>query len=141
MNRQRIPRANERGCTLSVNQTQNRRPLKVRDARLAQRFAQWLCRMNVSPNLISIASVVFAALAAFCLIASGRADSTAGWVLAVLAAFLIQGRLLCNLFDGMVVYWSSDFCASPIQSQHAVNSRVIVDLKLLALRTYDGRPR
>ncbi len=84
------------------NQTENRRPLKVRGAKLPQRFARWLGQKNVTPNQISIASVFFAALAAGCLFALPAVSQTVGTFLAVSAAVFIQFRLLCNLFDGMV---------------------------------------
>ena len=55
-------------------------------------MARSLTRIGVSPNTISMASMVAAALAALSL--------TQGWFLA--AAACIQLRLLCNLLDGMV---------------------------------------
>ena len=85
-----------------MNEIENRRPLKVRDVKLLQRFARWLAQKHVTPNQISVASVFFAMLAAGCLLLMPRADGTAIWVLPVLAAVFIQCRLLCNLFDGMV---------------------------------------
>ena len=69
-----------------------RRPLKTRGAAWAVALARLLTRAGVRPNDISIASVVMAAAAAFCLL-QGRY---------VIAAVLIQLRLLCNLMDGMV---------------------------------------
>ncbi|MEZ6069699.1 MAG: CDP-alcohol phosphatidyltransferase family protein [Pirellulales bacterium] len=80
----------------------NRRPLKVRDAQFSQRFARWLSGRRVTPNQISLASVVFAALAAACLLATPHVDDAVAVVLPILAAAFIQCRLLCNLFDGMV---------------------------------------
>jgi phosphatidylglycerophosphate synthase len=56
--------------------------------------AKSLAGVGVTPNQISIVSVVFAAAGAAGLLAGG-------WFL-LLAAACIQGRLLCNLFDGMV---------------------------------------
>jgi len=85
-----------------MNERENRRPLKVRDANLAQRFAKWLSQQSVTPNQISIASVGFAMLAAACLLALPHAHGAAAWALPLAAAALIQCRLLCNLFDGMV---------------------------------------
>lgn len=72
----------------------DRRPLKARGARLFQRIAGFLARRGITPNQISVASVLFAAAGALALLAGG-------WYL-ILAAACIQGRLLCNLFDGMV---------------------------------------
>lgn len=82
--------------------TENRRPLEVRNANLAKRFAAWLSQKNVTPNQISLLSVVFAALAAGCLLMLPVVSGPWNWALPVMAAALIQCRLLCNLFDGMV---------------------------------------
>lgn len=79
-----------------------RRPLKTRDRAWARASAQWLTRMGVSPNSISIASVVFAVLAGAAL---WRTAYVLGWersLLFLAAAACIQLRLLCNMFDGMV---------------------------------------
>ena len=72
----------------------DRRPLKVRGNLLVQRIARALAQLGITPNQISVASVVFAALGAASLLAGG-------WTL-IAAAACIQLRLLCNLFDGMV---------------------------------------
>jgi phosphatidylglycerophosphate synthase len=85
-----------------VSDVENRRPLKVREAKFSQRFARWLSQRSVTPNQISLASVFFALLAAVCLIAMPEAEGTAVWGLPILTAVFIQCRLLCNLFDGMV---------------------------------------
>lgn len=81
-----------------------RRPLKVRGSSIIKKFSQWLSHKNITPNHISIVSVIFAMLAAACLISlpDGSHTGLSTWVLPVLAALFIQCRLLCNLFDGMV---------------------------------------
>ena len=81
---------------------ENRRPLKVREAMFAQQFARWLSDKNIAPNQISVASVVFAALAAVCLLSMHDNSASLTWAWPLLAALFIQCRLLCNLFDGMV---------------------------------------
>lgn len=73
-----------------------RRPLKSRNTHLAAGLARWLTRLGFTPNQISVASVVFAGLAAECLVM----DATP--LLLCAAAIAIQLRLLCNLMDGMV---------------------------------------
>lgn len=79
-----------------------RRPLKTRNAMLVKTIARRLSQGSITPNQISLASVGFATAAAVCLVLlPSQADGSAG-VLAVLAAVFIQGRLLCNLFDGLV---------------------------------------
>jgi len=55
-----------------------------------------LAEAGITPNSISVASVVFAALGAVCLLVS-----PVGWG-GIACAVGIQLRLLCNLIDGMV---------------------------------------
>lgn len=82
---------------------ENRRPIKARGNRLAAATATMLARKGVLPNQISVASMGFALLAGFCFwVGLGYTEQTGQRVLLVLAALAIQGRLLCNLFDGMV---------------------------------------
>lgn len=88
--------------SIENNNPDSRRPLKVRGASFATTFTSWLCRRAVTPNQISLLSVVFAGLCAACLF---LLPSCSGWLaitLVILAAVFIQCRLLCNLFDGMV---------------------------------------
>lgn len=79
-----------------------RRPLKTRTLVVFQKFAKWLSGKNITPNQISILSVVFSALAAVCFFMLPSSGTTESWLLPILAAVFIQCRLLCNLFDGMV---------------------------------------
>jgi phosphatidylglycerophosphate synthase len=85
-----------------MSEVENRRPLKVRDAKLSKRFARWLSQRKVTPNQISITSLLFALLAAGCLLGMPHGKGALDWLLPILAAAFIQCRLLCNLFDGMV---------------------------------------
>jgi phosphatidylglycerophosphate synthase len=62
-----------------------------------------LAHAGIRPNVISVASTVFAALAGVCLWLAGQAAHDWHWsLLLVLAICGMQFRLLCNLFDGMV---------------------------------------
>ena len=79
-----------------------RRPLKVRSAKFSLYIAKYLSQKNITPNQISIASVFFALLAAICLLSLPYMQGNSFSLFAILAAVFIQGRLLCNLFDGMV---------------------------------------
>src|SRR5882672_977866 len=79
-----------------------RRPLKTRQAGWAKALAQLLVRWHVSPNGISIASVFFALGAGAAFYFSGMSIGRERMLLLVLAAVGIQGRLLCNMLDGMV---------------------------------------
>jgi phosphatidylglycerophosphate synthase len=79
-----------------------RRVLATRNAGWARALARRLATTGVSPNAISIASVVFAFAAAAAFAMSPRL-SDGGRVAAMLAAAAcIQLRLLCNLLDGML---------------------------------------
>lgn len=79
-----------------------RRPLKTRQAAWANRLAQRLVQWHVSPNAISVASIFFAAGAGAALYFSPKLAGGERTLLLVLAVAGIQGRLLCNLLDGMV---------------------------------------
>jgi phosphatidylglycerophosphate synthase len=79
-----------------------RREVAARQTAWAMSLARGLAHTGATPNAISVASVFFAALAGGCLALS---SSAGGWRVSALfaaAAVLIQLRLLCNLFDGMV---------------------------------------
>lgn len=81
----------------------SRRSLKTRDTRWAHALSGWLARSGVSPNAISVLSVVFAGGAMACFMVAGDQTSTAGTLGTWLGALTcIQLRLLCNLMDGMV---------------------------------------
>lgn len=79
-----------------------RRPLASRQAKWAQAFARALDRAGISPDAISLASLVFGGIAGLALFWSGTAGGASRALLLLIAAASIQLRLLCNLFDGMV---------------------------------------
>lgn len=79
-----------------------RRPLATREKAWAKSLAQALDRAGVSPNAISIASLVFAIAAGFALWSSGALSGALRVGALLAAAALIQLRLLCNMLDGMV---------------------------------------
>ena len=74
----------------------NRRPIAVRGSGWAQRIAAALARSRLTPNQISMLSVLFALAGAWALLALPGAAG------ALACALAIGLRLLCNLFDGMV---------------------------------------
>ena len=80
----------------------NRRPLKSRSSGWAARLSSALVATSVTPNQISMASMVMAALAGGAFWLSGDAIGWAKALLLIAAALFIQLRLLCNLMDGMV---------------------------------------
>ncbi|HBF07739.1 MAG TPA: CDP-alcohol phosphatidyltransferase family protein [Gammaproteobacteria bacterium] len=85
-----------------MTEPQNRRPLKVRSLRIMQAVARKLCAAGLTPNQISIASVIFAILASICISNLSKGENASAWLMPIIAALFIQCRLLCNLFDGMV---------------------------------------
>ena len=74
----------------------NRRPIQARSSGWAKASASFLARTSVTPNQVSAASVVFAAIGAALLARRPDAIGLIGCALAV------QARLVCNLLDGMV---------------------------------------
>jgi phosphatidylglycerophosphate synthase len=74
----------------------NRRPIASRSAGWAKAAAAFLARTRVTPNQISVVSVVFAAIGAAMLALKPDAIGLLGCAIAV------QARLICNLLDGMV---------------------------------------
>lgn len=85
-----------------------RRPVKTRARGWARRLGAKLAALGVTPNAISLASVVFSALAAGAFIAiplgsgSFSSGAAARAALLVAAGLCIQGRLLANMLDGLV---------------------------------------
>ncbi len=81
----------------------DRRPLASRNTRWAHALARRMTALSVTPNRISQASMLMAALGGASFWLSGAADSLGmRVVLLILAALFCQLRLLCNLLDGMV---------------------------------------
>lgn len=76
--------------------TPNRRPLTSRSTAWARFLTDLLIRARISPNAISVVSVVFAAAGAAILV---YAPNEGGLIA---TAACVQLRLLCNLLDGMV---------------------------------------
>lgn len=74
----------------------NRRPIAARNAGWAQKLASTLARSAITPNQISLLSVLCAGIGAALL---AWVPTPAGLLL---CALCIQLRLLCNLLDGMV---------------------------------------
>ena len=76
---------------------ESRREIKSRNTAWARGLAKALAQANVSPNQISVLSVVFAAVALLAFILARDNH----WYL-LLAVAGIQLRLVCNLMDGLV---------------------------------------
>jgi len=75
----------------------NRRNLKSRETSWASFTAQTIARTKITPNQISILSVVMSIIAMLAFLFSSSHP-----YLLLIAALFIQLRLLCNLFDGMI---------------------------------------
>ena len=81
----------------------NRRPLASRQTGWAAALTRFLAATSITPNHISIVSMLFAALAGAAFWAAGLSDhATSRALLLVAGAVFCQFRLLCNLLDGMV---------------------------------------
>ncbi|NCN39741.1 CDP-alcohol phosphatidyltransferase family protein [bacterium] len=77
----------------------SRRELATRQKTWAKKLAEFLTKANISPNMISIFSMVFALLSA---LAFMQLKSSQEWFWPLLGVVGIQLRLLCNLMDGLV---------------------------------------
>jgi phosphatidylglycerophosphate synthase len=79
----------------------NRRELRTRGRAWPSAIARALARSRVTPNQVSVASLVFAALAAVAFRNAGASPAfAASWL--IVAAAGMQLRLLCNLLDGLL---------------------------------------
>ncbi|MCE9605210.1 MAG: CDP-alcohol phosphatidyltransferase family protein [Planctomycetia bacterium] len=78
-----------------------RRPIAAREWKLSQRIAEFLARSGASPNGISVAGAVFGILGGFAFAATSAWPAHAWWLWLVVAV-MMQLRLQCNLYDGMV---------------------------------------
>jgi phosphatidylglycerophosphate synthase len=88
--------------SLENPQLENRRPIKSRGSGWAQGSARLLARAGASPNMISGASVAFAALGGALMALAGLSSPAVRGAALIGAAACIQLRLICNLLDGMV---------------------------------------
>jgi phosphatidylglycerophosphate synthase len=83
--------------------TGSRRELKTRNAKWAQALARKVDAMGITPNAVSVVSVVFAIVGSVLMMTVSYACcQTAATLMWLGAAACIQLRLLCNLIDGMV---------------------------------------
>ena len=73
-----------------------RRPIAARSSAWAMALAARLARSGVSPNAISVTSIVFAAFGGLLILYGDH------WLAMLAAAVCVQLRLICNLLDGMV---------------------------------------
>jgi len=86
-----------------------RRPVPGQENPIPKMVVRLLVRLKVTPNAISITSMVFALSAALCLRTTSQTDSNTARYYWIGAAVLILLRLFCNLLDGMVAFASGHF--------------------------------
>lgn len=112
----------------------NRRPIAARHSGWAMATARLLARSGVTPNQISVLSVLFAAAGA------GAFVTWPDWRGMLACALGILLRLLCNLFDGMVAV-EAGRGATPIGALYNdVPDRLADSLFLVALGYVIGMP-
>lgn len=80
----------------------DRRPIASRETGWARGLTRALARTAITPNQISIASMVFAALAGAALYGGATSDGGLRMTQLLFAALCCQLRLICNLLDGLV---------------------------------------
>ena len=86
----------------------DRRPIKSRSWPFFDKLASALANRNVSPNAISVSSILFALIGICLMIASVHIEQPLlTTACLVLAAVMVQLRLISNLLDGMVAERSS----------------------------------
>lgn len=88
--------------TAGADERVTRRSIPQREATWAQRLATSWKRAGITPNAISVGSVVLALAGAIALVASAHADPTPRTVLLLVAAACAPLRLLFNMLDGML---------------------------------------
>lgn len=116
------------------NDVADRRPIAARGSRLAVVAADWLIRIRASPNVISLLGML-AAVAAGGILAAAPQDRLS-WIL---AAVLVQVRLLANLLDGMVAIGRS--IASPLgEVFNEVPDRIADTAVLAGMGVAAGQP-
>lgn len=88
---------------MAVASDENRRPIASRQWPVFHRAAAWLARAGVTPNAISLSSVVFSVIAGLVFAATSQVNGeTLRRTLWVAGALCVQLRLIANLLDGLV---------------------------------------
>ncbi|MBL4848754.1 MAG: CDP-alcohol phosphatidyltransferase family protein [Planctomycetes bacterium] len=91
----------------------DRRPIASRKLSWVKRIASLFVRLKISPNAISLMSVVFALAGAGFMLGTEAVSSTLlTRVFWIAAALCVQLRLLANMFDGMVALESGQASAT-----------------------------
>jgi phosphatidylglycerophosphate synthase len=98
----RRPGAQEATMGEGAIRTGERRPIAARDWPIFQRLARALAARRVTPNAISVSSMVAGCAAGLALAATAHASGWVGRLAWLAAALFVQLRLLANMLDGMV---------------------------------------
>lgn len=117
----------------------DRRPLASRDSGWAQAVTRRLAATSLTPDRVSQLSMLAAALAAGAYLLAGQGDGVARGLWLVVAILGCQGRLLCNLFDGMLAIESGKASAEGV-FWNEVPDRVSDTLILVAVGYAVGAP-
>jgi len=80
----------------------DRRPIKTRSQAWPKKLAVFFVNLGVTPNQMSVAGVLCAGCGAGALLGTTWIDGTLRSLLFVLAAVLVQLRLLSNMLDGLM---------------------------------------
>lgn len=80
----------------------DRRPIASRETGWARGLTRTLSARAITPNQISIASMVFALVAGLAFYAGAQAEDAGRAIGLIVAALCCQLRLICNLLDGLV---------------------------------------
>ena len=83
------------------SETADRRPLKSRSYGWVRKFAATLVRAKITPNGISVFGVLLS-IVAFAILWMITCGWIAAWLGMILSAVCVQGRLMCNMMDGLV---------------------------------------
>lgn len=84
-----------------TSEAADRRPLKSRSYGWVRRLSAALVRAKITPNGISVFGVLLANIA-FWILAAVNFLWLPAWLGLLLAAACVQGRLMCNILDGLV---------------------------------------
>ena len=91
-----------RGSSPGSAPTESRRPIRARGARWVHALVDRLDRLGVSPNAVSVLSVVCSAAGAISIGVSASVGPTTAALLLASAPVWIGLRSLCNLLDGLI---------------------------------------
>ena len=79
----------------------SRRPFKARSWFIMQRMAAWVSKTDITPNQLSILSIIFSGIAGYLLFLLPITKLTL-WIHVLIILFCFIGRAFCNILDGLV---------------------------------------